>query len=197
MSTVAAIQAATVTIRLDAHGDEIVVAAYRNAHDAQTPLASTTLELGEGADVWLTPALFSYPHGTVLREDYLRAVGRDELQDAVESVGRTGIAHLIGLEQFLSTARHLLVEVRPKGTGAEVVVTTRTLMMETTGLLDVAPYSELSVEITATPTEGQTTQALTPGREGLIWPVRSRVEELPSAVDPILAYALTLIGDPA
>lgn len=53
------------------------------------------------------------------------------------------------------------------------------------------------MEITATPTDGDAPLTIIPGREGLIWPVRSRVEELPSAVDPILAYALTLIGDPA
>lgn len=194
---VAAVAAAEPVILLTALGDRITVSAFTNTHDTQAALAATNLELPDGSDLWLVPQLLSSPATEAVRADFAAAVDPDELQQAIESVNRTGIAQLAGMETFLTHARHLLIDVSPKSTSAmdtapvtatEVVVIVHRLVLEN-GLIDVAPGGEeFTAAVVIDPLQ-------TPAsRESLIWPLERTPATLPVIVGPLMDMALNIVG---
>lgn len=106
-AVIAAICATRLTIKVEATDDALVVSAHRDAAAGDSALATKTVPRARGHRGEQLPiSLTSYPHPQVL-EDLAWLAEGESLAKAVRQVGDTGIAEVVGRENFLSVARRV------------------------------------------------------------------------------------------
>ncbi len=129
-----------------------------------------------------------YPQGAEPDQSYVHLVGAEALNAAIRQVGDTVIAHLIGMDAYLSAARAVLVSNHD----ADFSIQTFTLTADpATGM--VAP--DTSRALSALILQALPGEKRVAGVEMFTWPSTAAPHILPDfSGDPVLSLALRLMG---